>query len=98
MCGDKRGARAARTDKARELLRESPARLAGTVRQALAGSSDPERRPAVCALGPHLEDEARRASGRAPGNRSGTAHNRKKRNLTAFVPPGLHRPALASEP
>ncbi|GGS66467.1 hypothetical protein GCM10010206_30900 [Streptomyces cinerochromogenes] len=71
---------------------------AGTVRQALADSTGPEPRAAVCALVPDLEDGARRASGRAPRNRSGTGHNRKKRNLTASGPPGRHRPALASEP
>ncbi|WP_223283759.1 hypothetical protein [Streptomyces sp. FBKL.4005] len=82
----------------RDLLRDTSARLAGTVRQALADSMAPEQRAAMCALVPDLEDEARRARGPAPRNRSDTGHHRKKRNLTARAPPRLHRPALASEP
>ncbi|BCM70095.1 hypothetical protein EASAB2608_05429 [Streptomyces sp. EAS-AB2608] len=70
----------------RDLLRDTSARLAGTVRQALADSMGPEQRAAMCARGP------------APRNRSDTGHHRKKRNLTARAPPRLHRPALASEP
>ncbi|MFI9804264.1 MarR family winged helix-turn-helix transcriptional regulator [Streptomyces sp. NPDC052301] len=56
VCGDKRGIQVALTDKARELLRETSALLAGTVRQALADSMGPEQRAALCALVPALED------------------------------------------
>ncbi|QTE01511.1 MarR family winged helix-turn-helix transcriptional regulator [Streptomyces cyanogenus] len=59
VCGDKRGVQVALTDKARELLRAASARLAGTVRQALADSMGPEQRAAMCALVPDLDDEAR---------------------------------------
>ncbi|MFJ4521390.1 hypothetical protein ACIP4Y_10645 [Streptomyces sp. NPDC088810] len=40
------------------LPRTASARLAGTVRQALAGSMGPEQRAAMCALVPDLDDEA----------------------------------------
>ncbi|MFF7370720.1 hypothetical protein [Streptomyces tricolor] len=43
----------------RGLLRDTSARLAGTVRQTLADSTGPEQRAALCALVPDLEDEAR---------------------------------------
>ncbi|MEU6665282.1 MarR family transcriptional regulator [Streptomyces sp. NPDC046727] len=57
VCGDKRGVQVALTDKARDLLRETSALLAGTVRQALADSMGPEQRAAMCALVPELADE-----------------------------------------
>ncbi|MFF8725829.1 MarR family winged helix-turn-helix transcriptional regulator [Streptomyces sp. NPDC015171] len=58
VCGDKRGVRVALTDTARELLRETSALLAGTVRQALADSMGPDQRAAMCALVPDLDDAA----------------------------------------
>lgn len=54
VCGDKRGVEVALTDKARELLRETSALLAGTVRQALADSMGTEQRAAMCALVPEV--------------------------------------------
>ncbi|MGV9930527.1 MarR family winged helix-turn-helix transcriptional regulator [Streptomyces olivaceoviridis] len=59
VCGDKRGVQVALTDKARDLLRETSALLAGTVRQALADSMGPEQRAAMCSLVPDLETETR---------------------------------------
>ncbi|WP_225095500.1 MarR family winged helix-turn-helix transcriptional regulator [Streptomyces sp. CoH27] len=56
VCGDKRGVEVALTDKARELLRETSALLAGTVRQALADSMGTEQRAAMCALVPDVAD------------------------------------------
>ncbi|MGV4981507.1 MarR family winged helix-turn-helix transcriptional regulator [Streptomyces sp. NRAIS4] len=52
VCGDKRGVQVALTDKARELLGETSALLAGTVRQALADSMGPDQRAAMGALVP----------------------------------------------
>ncbi|MER6572156.1 MarR family transcriptional regulator [Streptomyces sp. NPDC001093] len=54
VCGDKRGVQVALTARARELLSETSALLAGTVRQALADSMGPEQRMAMCALVPDL--------------------------------------------
>ncbi|KOX02872.1 MarR family transcriptional regulator [Streptomyces sp. NRRL B-3648] len=59
VCGDKRGVQVALTEKARELLCAASARLAGTVRRALADSMGPEQRAAMGALVPDLDDEAR---------------------------------------
>ncbi|MER6063789.1 MULTISPECIES: winged helix DNA-binding protein [unclassified Streptomyces] len=56
VCGDKRGVQVALTDKARDLLNETSALLAGTVRQALADSMGPDQRAAMCALVPDLPD------------------------------------------
>ncbi|KOV69173.1 MarR family winged helix-turn-helix transcriptional regulator [Streptomyces sp. MMG1121] len=54
VCGDKRGVEVVLTDRARELLRETSALLAGTVRQALADSMGADQRAAMCALIPDL--------------------------------------------
>ncbi|MFF3917231.1 MarR family winged helix-turn-helix transcriptional regulator [Streptomyces sp. NPDC001852] len=58
VCGDRRGVQVALTAKARDLLSETSALLAGTVRQALADSMGPEQQAAMCALVPGLPDRA----------------------------------------
>jgi DNA-binding MarR family transcriptional regulator len=62
VCGDKRGVQVALTDKARDLLAETSAPLATTVRQALADSMGPDQRAAVCALVPDLPEPGEAAS------------------------------------
>ncbi|MEV5873265.1 MarR family transcriptional regulator [Streptomyces sp. NPDC052101] len=56
VCGDRRGVQVTLTDKARDLLGETSALLAGTVRQALDDSMGPDQRAAMCALVPELPD------------------------------------------
>ncbi|MES4887359.1 MarR family transcriptional regulator [Streptomyces sp. NPDC096012] len=59
VCGDKRGAEVALTGTARELLRETSALLAGTVRQALAEAMGTDQLAAVRALVPDPSGQPR---------------------------------------
>ncbi|MFF7352795.1 MULTISPECIES: MarR family winged helix-turn-helix transcriptional regulator [Streptomyces] len=63
VCGDKRGVQVALTDQARDLLSETSALLAGTVREALADSMGPDQRAAMCALVPQPPDPDETPSG-----------------------------------
>ncbi|MEV6113333.1 MarR family transcriptional regulator [Streptomyces sp. NPDC052109] len=63
VCGDKRGVQVTLTDKARDLLGETSALLAGTVRQALADSMGPDQRAAMGALVPQSREPDGEPSG-----------------------------------
>jgi DNA-binding MarR family transcriptional regulator len=59
VCGDRRGVEVALTGTARELLRETSALLAGTVRQALAEAIGTDQLAAVRALVPDPSEQPR---------------------------------------
>ncbi|GGU87803.1 hypothetical protein GCM10010260_21650 [Streptomyces filipinensis] len=63
VCGDKRGVEVALTEQARDLLGETSALLADTVRQALTDSMGPDQRAAMCALVPEPPDPDEAPSG-----------------------------------
>ncbi|MFG2607189.1 MarR family winged helix-turn-helix transcriptional regulator [Streptomyces sp. NPDC048514] len=93
VCGDRRGVEVALTDQARELLRETSALLAGTIRQALAGAMGADQLAAVRALVPDLAEQPRRTPGDTPSH-AGEAQVTTARGESSQRSPCTQRSAL----